>query len=218
MPALARKIAPDHHDHRTTAARSTGKAVPNKPALRRRWHEDKPESRAHQSTHAAPDAREVADLLSHFGHGSAEKESKVRAQMTARREVLRRARRRHRPFRLTAIAGVLGAAPLCLLACLLWLRSSALALTRQDAQLQNQISAARFELERTHKETAALNASPHIEQWAKDRKWRQATQQDFDQVPSTDQVPPTSENADASNSASTPAAAASENEVPAASR
>jgi hypothetical protein len=185
MPALARKITPDHHDYRTSTpvARPSGKAAP-----RRRWHEDKPAAQSSaESAQAAPATQEVAELLSHFGHGGAQQDAKVREQVEVRREARRRARRHHRPFRLTLVAGVLVGAPLFLLASLLGLRSNALALSRRDAKLQDQISVARFDLERTRKEIAALNASPHIEQWAKERGWQRTTQKDFDQVPAATQ-------------------------------
>jgi hypothetical protein len=128
--------------------------------------------------------REVQELLSHFGHGSAAHEATVREHLNAKRVMRSRARRRHRPFQLSLTTLALSGAPLCLLASLLWLRSSALAMSRRDAKLQDQISVARFGLERTRKEIAALNASPHIEQWAKERGWQRATQKDFDEVPS----------------------------------
>jgi hypothetical protein len=126
---------------------------------------------------------DVQELLSHFGHGNAELEAKERAQLEAKREERKRARRRHRPFRMSAPAAVITFVPLVLLASLLWLRSSSLALSRQDAKLQQQIDEARFDLQRTRKEIALLAASPQAGTWAQQRGWRVATQSDFDQVP-----------------------------------
>jgi hypothetical protein len=83
---------------------------------------------------------------------------------------------------MTLVATALVGAPLTLLACLLWMNSSALALSRRDAALQKNIEAARFELQSTRREIAAVNASPRVEEWAKERGWHQATQQDFDDV------------------------------------
>src|SRR5688500_14273166 len=113
MPALARKTAPDHYDQRTATASRVSSSRGVQTAPRRKMASPAP---ARRSTPAAPEADEVRELLSHFGHGSAEQESKTRAQLDAKREAKRRARRRHRPFRLTLTAGVLAAAPLCLLA------------------------------------------------------------------------------------------------------
>jgi hypothetical protein len=197
MPALARKTAPDYHDHRVTssAARAATKAAP-----RPRWHEDNPASAGrksnstktgNKSTPRATEAEsaDVTELLSHFGHGNAERKAQARAEVEARREARRRARLRHRPFRMSAAGAVIISAPLVLLASLLWLKSSALTLSRHDTKLQDRISAARFELERTRKEIATVNASPHIERWASERGWRRATQKDFDRVSSLDARP-----------------------------
>lgn len=180
MPALARQTLPDHDDYRPVATRPVNRH-PSKSSTRTGTRHATRIKRA--STQAAPDSREVRELLSHFGHGEASLQAKARDEMQVRRDVRRRARLRHRPFRMTVAATLLGAAPLALLASLLWLRSSALAMSRQDSKLQNQINAARFELQNTRKQIAALNASPHLDEWAKERKWRRATQKDFDQVP-----------------------------------
>jgi hypothetical protein len=197
MSALARKTAPDYHDHRVTSstARPATKAAP-----RPRWHEEKPSAAGKKpspksSTRSTPraaasaEAVDVDDLLSHFGHGVAERQAQTRTELEARREARRRARLRHRPFRMSAVGTVIVSAPLVLLASLLWLKSSALTLSRHDSKLQDQISAARFELERTRKEIATVNASPHIERWASERGWRRATQKDFDRVSSLDARP-----------------------------
>jgi hypothetical protein len=140
-------------------------------------------SAAHRT--ASPPVQEspdVQDLLSHFGHGDAEREAQERAQLQSRREARRRARLRHRPFRMSAACIVILGAPLSLLAGLLWMQSSAQALSWHDTKLQDQITESRFDLERTRKEIAAANASPHIASWASERHWRRATLKDFDQV------------------------------------
>lgn len=195
MPAVARQLEIDYDAYDSETDNSEQVAV----VPRHRWQgESAPVEKKEQSTpkgstpkarptasptsrysRSTPGTHEMQALLSHFGGVDAEREAELREQIKARR----RARRRHRPFRLNAVAIVLVGAPLCLVASLLWMRSSALALSRHDAKLQDRIAAARFDLERTRKEIAALNASPHLESWAKKRGWRRATQTDFDQVP-----------------------------------
>ena len=188
MPALAQKTAPDYYDNKITIERRPAtKAAPRKPAInktasRRRWQEEKPGSAPRVASRLAPNSHEVEELLSHFGHGDAARGEQVRALLESKRGERRRARLRHRPFRLTLAAAVLAGAPLFLVASLLWLRSSALAMSRSDTKVQDQINAARFSLQATRKEIAAMNASPHLEQWAKERHWQRATQKDFDQV------------------------------------
>lgn len=194
MPAVARKATTDYHDQETVTAARPGARPSGKAAPGRRWHDSGPAPRG-KSTPAAPartrrsrQSEDVGDLLLYFGHGDAQREAKLRAQMEAQREARRRARRRHRPFRLTPAASVIIVAPLLLLASLLWLRSSALALARHDSRLQEQITTARFDLERTRKEIATVSASPHIESWAAERSWQRAAQNDFDRVPGAEKT------------------------------
>lgn len=184
MPALARQVAPDHYDDYSVVTQPS-------PPANRRWQEEKsaPRKRTGHRSRVAPDSDDVQDLLSHFGHGATARESHVREQLDESRAQRRAARRRHRPFRVSATAIALSAAPLGLLASLLWLRSSSLSMARRDTQLQNQINASRFDMEHTRQEIAAMNASPHIEAWAKERKWQRANQQDFDQIPAEEVTP-----------------------------
>jgi hypothetical protein len=190
MPAVAHEVIPDYHDRYTALSEPhvARRAAPRKTAPRHRWHEEKPAPRQGRSTagraaaRPAPESSDVEELLSHFGHGNAEHMAQERAVLQSKREARRRARLRHRPFRMSAAGVAILGAPLGLLACLLWLHSSALSLSRREAKLQDRISESRFNLERTRKEIAALNASPHIASWANARHWRRATLQDFDQV------------------------------------
>ena len=194
MPAVARKVAPDsHQDYRSTNERASSRR--STPA-RNRWHES-PEgkssegktARASQSTarrstpKSGNDTADLRGLLDHFSGESALRAHQEQQETEARRAARRRARLCHRPFRLTVFTTVMAGAPLAILACLLWMNSSALALSREDAALQNKIEATRSELEQTRREIASVNASPQVEQWAKERGWRRAGQNDFDAVP-----------------------------------
>lgn len=76
------------------------------------------------------------------------------------------------------------AVPALLLVYLLSVNSKALTLSHQNVRMQNQMEETRYELQRIRKEIAAVNASAQVEEWARERGWRQATQQDFDDVSS----------------------------------
>lgn len=178
MPALAQKIAPEYHDDYSVQTAP----APTRP----RWQEEEQATRKRpaRKNRPSPDPEDIEQLLEHFGHGSGSaRDPHLREEVENRRQQKRLARLRHRPFRLTVTATMLAAAPLCLLASLLWMRSNSMALARRDVSLQNQISAARFSMESTRQQIASLNASPHLESWAKARGWKRAGQQDFDQVP-----------------------------------
>ena len=185
MPALARKPAPEsHQDHHIATARGAGSTPGQKAGARRRWHESPPPA---GSTPKARGGQNQSDddwreLIEHFAGAQTSHAVAEKQEVEARRASRRKARRRHRPFRMTLVATALVGAPLSLLACLLWMKSNALALSRQDAALQTKVEAARFELESTRREIAAVNASPQVEEWAKERGWHQATQDDFDDV------------------------------------
>ena len=205
MPAVARKVAPEsHQNHRTASERvpARGGSTPSKGAPRNRWHEAPP-GKAGRAGGSTPSAREqenesadLRGLLDHFSGENAARTEQKQKEVEARRTARKRDRLRHRPFRLTILATTMAGAPLAILACLLWMRSSALALSRQDAALQNKIEATRSELERTRQEIAAVNASPQVEQWAKERGWRRANQNDFDEVSKVVKVVPDAINTD----------------------
>jgi hypothetical protein len=187
MPALARKHATEEYEYGSIATQPARKSLP-----RERWHDGARPSAptrtarvrgAHARVAPRREAEDVNELLSHFGHGNAELQERERAQLEAKHQERKRERRRHRPFHMSAPATVIVLVPLFLLASLLWLRSSSLALSRHDAKLQQQIEETRFDLQRTRKEIALLAASPQAGTWAQQRGWRVATQSDFDQMP-----------------------------------
>jgi hypothetical protein len=183
MPALASKpTVESNQDYHIAAARGAGSAPGQRAGVKRRWHESPPAGSTPERAGRNKSDEDWRELVEHFGGAQPSSVVAEKAEVEARREARRKARRRHRPFRMTLIASALVGAPLILLACLLWMKSNALSLSRQDAVLQSQIEAARFELQSTRREIAAVNASPQVEQWAKERGWHQATQQDFDDV------------------------------------
>jgi cell division protein FtsL len=196
MPAVARKVTPDSYQSHQSA--STLSAAPpartrreSSAARNRRWQEDsahRPPAKARRRTSAPQPAAQPQEdwrgLVDHFNSQQAQQQEHERVDLDARRLQRRRERLRHRPFRLTFLTIALLGAPLLLLGCLLNMNSNSLALARQDASLQNQIIATRFELQNTQKEIAGLNSSPHLEHWARVRGWQQAGPQDFDDVSS----------------------------------
>lgn len=186
MPAVARKQTPESHQNYRTVSDERVPTRTRTPGARR-WHEAPPKKSNARSTpaQAQSEENETADLrglLDHFTGENAARALQQQKEVEARRVARKRARLRHRPFRMTILASAMAGAPLALLACLLWLKSSSLALLREDADLQKRIAATRFESERTREEIAAVNASPQVEQWAKERAWRRANQNDFDDV------------------------------------
>lgn len=183
MPALARKpTVESDQDYHVATARGAGSTSGLRTGVRRRWHETPPAGSTPRRAGRRRSDEDWRNLVEHFGGAEPTSAVAEKEEVDARREARRKARRRHRPFRMTLMATALVGAPLTLLACLLWMNSNALELSRRDAALQKNIEAARFELQSTRREIAAVNASPQVEQWAKERGWRQATQQDFDDV------------------------------------
>ncbi len=183
MSALAHKpTAESDQDYHVATVRGVGSTPNTRTGVRRRWHESPPAGSTPRRAGQSKNDEDWRNLVEHFGGAEPSRAVAEKEEINARREARRKARRRHRPFRMTLVATALVGVPLTLLACLLWMNSSALALSRRDATLQKNIEAARFELQSTRREIASVNASPQIEQWAKERGWHQATQQDFDDV------------------------------------
>lgn len=191
MPAVARKVTPNSHqnyrivdDERLPERRSTPvKVAPP----RNRWHESPPKKTGARSTPSRArreenDSADLRGLLDHFTGENAARTQHQQKEVEARRAARKRSRLRHRPFRMTVLASAMVGAPLALLACLLWMKSSSLAFSREDETLRRKIAATRSELDRTREEITAVNASPQVGQWAKERGWRRADQNDFDNV------------------------------------
>ena len=211
MPAVARKQTPESHQNYRVVSDERAPTRARAPRGHR-WHEAPPVKTGGRSIPArrqadanAAETVDLSDLLEHFTGENAARTSQQQKEVEERRVARKRARLRHRPFRMTILAGAMAGAPLTLLACLLWIKSSSLALSRQESDLKNKIVAARSESERTSEEIASVNASPQVEKWAKERGWRRANPYDFDDVSTanaavhpTVPVQPEVENSDAS--------------------
>ncbi|MDF2439942.1 MAG: hypothetical protein JWN98_926 [Abditibacteriota bacterium] len=96
------------------------------------------------------------------------------------REVRRRARRRHRPLRLSFGTVLCGAALLGQLTLLLWMHGRALSSSHRAAKLDQEITNTRNQIARTQERIAAYDSSAHLEEWAKERGWKLADHRDFD--------------------------------------
>ena len=96
------------------------------------------------------------------------------------REVRRRARRRHRPLRLSFGTVLCGAALLGQLTLLLWMHGRALSASHYATKLDQKITNTRNQLARTQERIAAYDSSAHLEEWAKERGWKLADHRDFD--------------------------------------
>lgn len=96
------------------------------------------------------------------------------------REVRRRARRRHRPLRLSFGTVLCGAALLGQLTLLLWMHGRALSSSHRAAKLDQEITSTRNQIARTQERIASYDSSSHLEEWAKERDWKLADHRDFD--------------------------------------
>lgn len=96
------------------------------------------------------------------------------------REVRRRARRRHRPLRLSFGTVLCGAALLGQLTLLLWMHGRALSSSHRATKLDQEITNTRNQIARTQERIAAYDSSAHLEEWAKERGWKLADHRDFD--------------------------------------
>lgn len=163
----------------------------NAPALRR-WHDSAPPASPSRSTSRSRAPRpdeEWRELIDHFDCNQVmpvvkKANPKTEAAAQSKRQTKKRARSKHRPFKPTGPTVVIAAVPVFLLVYLLFVNSAALALSHENMKLQNKVEDTRFELQRIRKEIAGVNASAQVEEWAKERGWSQATQQDFDDVSS----------------------------------
>ncbi len=193
MPAVARQQTPEsYQDYHTVS----DERMPTRARAPRgqRWHEAPPAKSGarksgarstparRQADESANDTADLSDLLEHFTGENAARTAQQQQEVESRRVARKRARLRHRPFRMTILASAIVGAPLGLLACLLWMNSNALALSREDISLKNRIAAARSESQRISEEIAAVTASPQAEQWARERGWHRASQNEFDDV------------------------------------
>jgi hypothetical protein len=109
------------------------------------------------------------------------------AAYEARQRIARvRARRAHRPFRLSTPVAAMSAVLLAQLMALLWIKSLALSAMHRSDDLgdasHGEIGRINEEIAQTQKKIAALSSPAQIKQWADARGWRLATPEEFDDV------------------------------------
>jgi len=131
-------------------------------------------SRARIEATPDPDWQSVEPLLDHFNREDEQEQANRAAQ--------RKAKRAHRPLQLSWPAGVAATLLLSHLVALLWLHGSTLAARNRNAELSAQILHARNDIERTKEKIARRASAARIDQWARERGWRKATQPEFDDV------------------------------------
>jgi hypothetical protein len=97
-----------------------------------------------------------------------------------------RARRAHKPFRLSLPMAAISAVLLAQLMALLWIKSLALSAMHRSDDLgdasHGEIGRVNEEIAQTQKKIAALSSPAQIKRWADERGWRMATPEEFDDV------------------------------------
>lgn len=120
------------------------------------------------------------------------------AHHEARQRIARvRARRAHKPFRVSGSVAIMSGVVLAQLMALLWVKSLALSAMHRSDDLgdasHGEIGRVNEEIAQTQKNIAALSSPAQIKQWADARGWRLATPEEFDDVTKlTPYKPPTS--------------------------
>jgi hypothetical protein len=108
------------------------------------------------------------------------------AQEAARRLARSRARRAHKPFRLSLPTTAMGIALMAQLMALLWIKSLALSAMHRSVALgdatHGQIGRVNEDIAQTQKKIAGLSSPAQIKKWADQRGWRLATPEQFDDV------------------------------------
>jgi hypothetical protein len=121
-----------------------------------------------------------------------------------------RARRAHKPFRLSMPMAVMSAVLLAQLMALLWIKSLALEAMHRSDDLgdagHGEIGRVNEEIAQTQKQIARLSSPAQIKRWADARGWRMATPEEFDDVTKLTPYKPaasTQDDADRANEAGT---------------
>jgi len=158
-------------------------------------HSPRPRTATVATPATVQDWEQVRSLVEHFH------ESDTGTQAQEARAVRRRALRRHRPFHLSLLSIAICAWMFGMLVVLLWWGSRAQTALDHSIDLDREITRMRLEIGDAQKKISALDSSPHLSRWARQRGWTQATSERIDDV--TKSVPPKITNPDRS----TPAAA-----------
>ena len=108
------------------------------------------------------------------------------AQEAARRLARSRARRAHKPFRLSLPTTAMGIALMAQLMALLWIKSLALSAMHRSVALgdatHGEIGRVNEDIAQTQKKIAGLSSPAQLKKWADQRGWRLATPEQFDDV------------------------------------
>lgn len=106
--------------------------------------------------------------------------------------VRRRARRSHRPVRMTWMGALVGVVLLGQLILFLWLKGLALSATHRADKLgdvsHGEIGRVNEAIAQTQKRIAALSSPVQLKQWADERGWRMAKPEEFDDVTRRDTI------------------------------
>ena len=97
----------------------------------------------------------------------------------------RRARPRHRPFRLTKTQWLIAVTLLGQLTGVLWWQSQALSLRNRDQLLKNDIAVTSQQIAQTKNEISQLDSEDNLSQLAAKMKWKRAPVNNFDDVSQT---------------------------------
>ncbi len=102
----------------------------------------------------------------------------------------RRARPRHRPFRLTKAQCIIAGTLLCQLTGVLWWQSQALSLRNRDQRLKNDIAITSQQIAQTKNAISQLDSEGNLSQLAAQMQWHRAPVNNFDDVSKTRRLTP----------------------------
>lgn len=102
----------------------------------------------------------------------------------------RRARPRHRPFRLTKAQCIIAGTLLCQLTGVLWWQSQALSLRNRDQRLKNDIAITSQQIAQTKNAISQLDSEGNLSQLAAQMQWSRAPVNNFDDVSKTRRLMP----------------------------
>lgn len=102
----------------------------------------------------------------------------------------RRLRRGHRAFRLTWKTAFVSGVLFCQLLAALWLKALAVSASHQNDKLVQKIAEAESGIDKTQRQIAVLGADPRMGTWAAKLGYRQAGQNDLDDVSKKAPMPP----------------------------
>lgn len=114
----------------------------------------------------------MQQMLLHWSPGPRSRLKKMRLKVRA-----------HLPLRMSPVCSLCLVLVTMQLFAWIWLQGTLLAQTRRREHSEQRIAALQEEIATTQKNIAALDSPVLAEQWARQRGWRAATQQDIEQIP-----------------------------------